>query len=585
MGLRDYQTEEFFAAREKLAVNDSVLLQLPTGGGKTPISSAITKSSFAKGFRIWFVVPRNELVDQASHHFQRWGVPHGFITARCEESRAYQVHIVSKDTLLRRLDRIKNWPDLLMFDEAHIAIDAQIKIIAKANEVRSIDGLRKIKVIGYTATPERLDGRGLWSGGGGPYDDIVMGPSIPWLTQAHFLSPLRYFAPPIKDLDKIHKRGTEYDEDELEALLVKNKVYGDVIGYYEKYGSVKHETICIPGQTICHTNENYSKGKPALIFCRSVKSAYETAKKFRDAGFNFYCIEGNLPASERKGLIDALTAGKIDGLTNCDICTYGLDVPRIEYGASLRPTLSRALYFQMVGRILRPFEDKITGYCKIDADFFDHANLVQEHFDPRYPGTPLFYLDDVDWNFTGDQKKHHEKMNPDDLHQCPLADYQWCGKQNCNGCEYKKSDAATTDPRKDGLVVIDTKLEERKAPPKLSDMQPEEKREIQDRICSATDIFISDIKTGKINHNAVLDLIKTAQEIGRQPMWVYHYLTGKKMEFDARDAGKEIEDYKRIHPVPVMVPLVYEIAKCAGYKNGWAYFKLKELRKGVKSVI
>ena len=151
--LRDYQSQDIAELRPLVAGHRSVLHQLPTGAGKTAEVSEIVKLASAKNGEavIWFVVPRNELLQQASEHFARWGIVHGHIKAGREESRAYRVQVVSKDTLLRRMDRVKSWPDLLIFDEAHLYYDAQLAIIERAANQKG--GLR---VIGITATPERL---------------------------------------------------------------------------------------------------------------------------------------------------------------------------------------------------------------------------------------------------------------------------------------------------------------------------------------------------------------------------------------------------------------------------------------------
>jgi superfamily II DNA or RNA helicase len=257
MSLRDYQATDIAELRPLIREHRSVLHQLPTGGGKTAEVAEIV--SLAMGLSaervIWFVVPRNELLKQASKHFARWKIPHGIIAAGKEESRAFRVHIVSKDTLLRRLHRIKRWPDVLIFDEAHLYYDAQALIIDTASAEKPA-----LKVIGLTATPERLDGRGLGIlmvdgvNIGGPYECIHYGPSIPWLTERDFLAPLRYFAPPpIEGFDKLHWRGTEVIEAEYEAFIDRNKrvIYGNVIKFYRKYG----------------VREN-GGNRPALIFTR-----------------------------------------------------------------------------------------------------------------------------------------------------------------------------------------------------------------------------------------------------------------------------------------------------------------------------
>jgi superfamily II DNA or RNA helicase len=80
--------------------------------------------------------------------------------------------------------------------------------------------LLESKIIGFTATPERLSGEGLSTKSGGVYDEIIIGPSIPELTAGGFLAQLRYFSPPLDGLDKIKvDRFGEYDDETLERLF------------------------------------------------------------------------------------------------------------------------------------------------------------------------------------------------------------------------------------------------------------------------------------------------------------------------------------------------------------------------------
>lgn len=530
--LRDYQSEMYAAASTLIAEHDAVFLQLPTGGGKTALDAAILRTVWERGHRAWFVVPRNELLHQASEHLRKWEVPHGSISAGREESRAFRVHVVSKDTLLRRLDRVKAWPDLIIFDEAHLYYDAQAQIIASAPT--------GMKVIGQSATPERLDGRGLARSAGGPYDAIHYGPSIPWLTERGFLVPLRYFAPPIEGLDKIKRRGTEYDADALDALLEKRKVYGDVVRYYQRHGIVGNRKM------------------PALIFARSVRSAKETADRFQDAGLSFHAVWGNMQERDRRRLIRALRQGEIDGLCSAELLTYGLDIPRVEYGASIRPTLSRALYFQMVGRILRPFPGKT------EALFFDHANLVAEHTEPSQPGVPLFYLEGLTWNFGGREVRRREPTDAS-VRLCPYSDFQYCRDPRCaGGCRKEPEDARQS--RMD-LETVEAKLEERTPPRAWSVLEPGERVDVQDRVGRATDAWLAALaeEPPRFDPGPVGELLAVASELGRREMWVYWHLC-------------EREPTRR----GVNIPLLHEIARQRGYKPGWAWFKRKQIEQGIK---
>jgi superfamily II DNA or RNA helicase len=512
--LRPYQQGAIDAARESLFKrgNRSHLIQLPTGGGKTKIFSEITHRAHKNKSKVWIVAPRNKIVEQISENLSHYKVPHGKIHANSRESIAYNVHVVSKDTLIRRYDKIKNWPDLLIIDECHLFYDQQKTIISKLP--------KHTKIIGFTATPERTDGRGLSE----IYDDISYGESIPKMQAGNYLTPLRYFAPPIRGIEKLHRRGTEYDADELEEFFQKNKIYGEVIGHYEKYG----------------------KGKSALIFCRTVKSAYETAERFQKAGHKFYCIEGEMSYKEQRALIDALSQGKIDGLTNCEIATYGLDIPRIEYIACLRPTESRALYFQMAGRGLRPYPGKT------ELLFFDHVGLLQSHGEN---GVPPFYLDHIDWNFTGTNKRKITEKEPSQK-LCPYIGFMYCSKQSCRGCEH--NEAGVDDARKT-QEIIDVKLEEIK-PLKLQDRPPEERREFVDKMNDLRREYLEAEKTGEIKPGIIGELLKTAKDLKRSEMWVYWYLSGEER-------------------ISVNIPLLHEMARQLKYKPAWVFFKKTEIRK------
>jgi superfamily II DNA or RNA helicase len=510
--LRDYQQDIYARARAGIARNQSICIQLATGGGKTPVMAAMCESVLGKGKRAWIVVPRRELLAQASGHLRKWNVPHGIINADSQESRAFKIHVVSKDTLIRRYDRIKNWPDLMIFDEAHLYYDRQIEIISHLPE--------SSKIIGMTATPERLDGRGLSE----IYGELITGPSIPWLTERGFLSPLRYFSPPLDGLADLHVRGTDYDEEELEALLQRRKVYGEVVGHYEKYG----------------------RGRPALGFCRSVKSAYQMAERFREKGFNFHTVEGRMSAGRLRDLLDAHRNGEIDGLTTCDLVLYGVDIPRVEYGFSIRPTLSRSVYMQMIGRVLRPHDGKES------AIWMDHVNMVLEHQDDRFPGVPLHYVPEISWNFNGTEKRKRDKCTKNVV-LCPHLDFMYCETPHCATCS-NNPDKSVKDARRP-MVIVPAELEEIKPVP-MAERPPEERREIQDRIGAVVLEYKRDMAPGPVG-----ELLKIADALGRSPLWVYHQLTESSR-------------------LTINIPLLHEIARQKGYKPGWVWIQKQKLREG-----
>ena len=522
MPLRPYQKQQVDGARKVLSRKRSVLLQLATGGGKTHEFSDITSRTTANGHRTWIVVPRNELLRQASDHLAKYSVPHGLIDSKHKESRAYKVHVVSKDTLIRRYDKVKNWPDLLVMDEAHLYLDRQIDIASRLPE--------RSKIIGVTATPERLDGRGLSTASGGLYDDIVYGPTIAELVGMDYLSDMRYFCPPgAEEIKELHRRGTEYNPEELEALLQRRKIYGGAIQHYKEHAD----------------------GKPALVFCRSVKAAAETAQRFNDAGYRFENIDGKMTYAKRKAIIDGLRDGRIQGLTSCELITYGLDVPRVEAIIMLRPTLSRTLFFQMIGRGLRPSPGK--DACVI----LDHVGNLQEHGHP---------LEDYDWQFHGrDKRTGREGISRSTLKICQTCFLYFDGDTcpHCGGIHKKK--------KRPDIEEIDGRLVEVKTPVEFKKRPAEEQREIQDgigRLIEACQLLPDGDGYFKIDDSAVSELLMLAKSLGYDEMWVYHRVSEGMLA--------------------VNVPLLHAIARVKAYKTGWVYVKTKELNKaktGLKKML
>jgi superfamily II DNA or RNA helicase len=518
--LRDYQQNMVDQAREMLKTLDRIIVQAPTGSGKSIVISEIIKLSTLKKNICWVVVPRLELIRQQSEHLSKWRVKHGIISAQSKESRAYDVHVVSRDTILRRLDKIKNKPRLLIMDEAHLGIDAQKNII----EAVSLDN--KVKVVSFTATPERLDGRGMNE----IYQGIVCGASIPYLTACGFLSPIRYFAPPLSGDEALHWKNGEVDENDLESIFNKNSVYGNCIKYYKQYGN----------------------GRRALGFCRNVKASERTAHEFRAAGYNAQSIDGSMTVKKRKILIDALKDKKIDVLISCQIATYGLDIPAVDYIFMLRPTQSRALYFQMAGRGMR------VSPGKENCILIDHVNNISRFQDPRYPGVPLFSVPDLTWDFEGKKKRaKRDEREPPEVRLCPYGAFEICVKKiRCPECgKYR--------PREEGgeVVIESIPLQERRAAGEAHVITQAERREVQDDVLKYTEIARSAADDGSYDR-AVKALCDIAERLGHSPMWVYHIVNENKYVVNVR--------------------MLESIARAKDYKPGWVHFRRLEIKERMK---
>jgi DNA repair protein RadD len=336
--LRPYQEKIIIELREALRQYSSVIVRAPTGTGKTALASKMLGNAVQKGKKAFFIVHRQELIEQSSKAFCKADVPHGFVCAGQPINPFVPMQICSIDTLKNRLDRLSP-PDLIVFDEAHHC---------KATGWQRVkEYYPNAKVVGLTATPCRLDGKGLID----IFQHIIHSPSVKWFIEQGYLSPYKVFAPHIPNLKGVHSRMGDYAKNELENLMDNSTIVGNAIQHYH----------------------DLAHNKRAIAFCVSIKHSEHVAAQFNEAGYKAIHIDGSIPRGQRKEAIDKFRAGEIQILTNVDIVGEGFDLPDIEASILLRPTQSLALYLQQVGRALRPTN------TKNHALILDHAGNTLRH--------------------------------------------------------------------------------------------------------------------------------------------------------------------------------------------------------------
>jgi superfamily II DNA or RNA helicase len=151
--LRDYQQNGINDIRRRYAGGARrVLYQAPTGSGKTVLFAHVVAGAVERGKRVVILGHRQEIVDQISEALDALGVPHGIIAAGHPETPLLPVQVASVATLVRRLAQFQG-ADLLVIDECHHAVAGSWRKIIAA--------LPNARILGVTATPERLDGQGL----------------------------------------------------------------------------------------------------------------------------------------------------------------------------------------------------------------------------------------------------------------------------------------------------------------------------------------------------------------------------------------------------------------------------------------
>jgi len=371
MNLRPYQQELVTSLRRAIASGKrSPCVVSPTGSGKTITFAHIADGAGRKGRRVWILVHRAELVEQTSRTLSDDKVQHGIIAAGYHGDPFPHVQVVSVQTVVRRLDRVAP-PDVLIVDECHHAAAGQWQRITQA--------FPSAVVLGFTATPERLDGRGL----GDTFDCLIRGPEVQWLIDNGYLCRPVYYAPPNNlDVSALHVRAGEFDRREVEGAVDVPTITGDAVAHYARHAA----------------------GEPAVVFCASVAHAEHVAAAFSAAGFASATIDGTLDRAERRRRVEALASGSIKVLTSCDIISEGFDLPRVSVAILLRPTKSLGLHLQQVGRVLR------VSPGKTRALILDHVGNCLRHG----------LAEEVrEWSLEGRPKRSRETDNGPAVRQCP----------------------------------------------------------------------------------------------------------------------------------------------------------------------
>lgn len=321
--------------QEAFRHHDSVMVQMPTGTGKTYLLAALV-GLFLKE-EVWVVAHRRELVSQIKDTLEKF----------FSSLKSTSIKVISIQWLSRHYGEMEEKPGLIVIDEAHHALAETYAEVMNAYP--------KAKKLGLTATPYRLNGKGFTD----LFDTLLCSWSMERFIVEGRLSLYDYYS--IKPdsaaqllIDSLQKRGADgdYQQKELNEVM-------DVKPSLER---------------LCLTIKEYVPGKKGIVYAISIQHAEHIAEFYRENGIKAVAISSKTPSSLRKELIERFksssllsslnsTSDEIEVLVSVDLFSEGFDCPDVEFIQLARPTLSLAKYMQMVGRGLRVAEGK--DYCVI----------------------------------------------------------------------------------------------------------------------------------------------------------------------------------------------------------------------------
>ena len=327
--LRDYQEDIRRRVLDAWEHENSVLVQMPTGTGKTVVLASLVNEQLKidNGKQcglVWIIAHRRELVEQIEDTVAKFGIG----------KHDGKIKVRSIQWLSRHWDDGNNEkPCLIVIDEAHHALAETYKEL----------WLRypEAKKLGMTATPCRLNRKGFTE----LFDVLTTSDSIADFIKQGWLSPFDYVSirsdsEDQKLINGLEKRGADGDFQVKEMDKVLNR----------------RPTI----ERLYESVRQYAYGKKGIVYAVSISHARNIAAYYNNKGMNAVAIDSKTPAKLRKQMVESFRQGKIQVLVNVDVFSEGFDCPDVEFVQMARPTLSLAKYLQQVGRGLRKTAGKET---------------------------------------------------------------------------------------------------------------------------------------------------------------------------------------------------------------------------------
>jgi len=374
------------------------VLVAPTGSGKTVVAAEIIRRCAEHGWRVLFLAPRRELIDQAYEKLIANGLRVNVVMAGDPRRDDFaKITLASVDTLhSRRLPSGEYQildPDLIVIDECHLFV----------TPIRAalLNHWPKARLLGLTATPARKDGRALSL----VFDKLIEVSSVAALTAGGFLVPGRYFSLGDPDLSRVRITAGDYNQRDLGEVMGGTQIVGDVV----------------------ETWLARAGNRRTVVFAVNIGHSAALANEFRTHGVAAEHVDANTPTDERRAIFDRFRSGETQVLTNCTLASYGFDLPELDCVVMARPTRSLVLYLQMLGRGLRFTLGK--DYCLV----LDHAGVVRRFGFADEPRAWSLEGPVRDWRDDAPRSKGRDTSQQGKLRDCPKCAALFTGNQ-CPEC-------------------------------------------------------------------------------------------------------------------------------------------------------
>ena len=344
--LRSYQADLYDRSRQALLSCRGVCIVAPCRSGKSYIMLEIVRNAMIKHSSVLILAHRNILLDQ-----HRRLITEG---ARIESVFTEVNHLGEHGKV-----------DLIIIDEAHLSgCESYQKVCSYYSNA---------KIIGFTATPSRLDGKPL-----NLFQQLIIGVSADDLINRGYIAPYDLFAPKMDiDLSKVTQSCGDFNNSELGEVMTDRKIYGDIVSNYLKYAG----------------------DRKAIAYCVNVRHAIEMRDLFESNEIPAVEIDAGTSESDREKALAEFSSGKYRILCNCNLISEGITLPEADCCLLLRPTQSLTLYIQQSNRCLTPREGKRAVIIDYVGNCFTHGMPTDSH----------------EWSLTEDVRTPNRSREPDVL--------------------------------------------------------------------------------------------------------------------------------------------------------------------------
>jgi len=355
MILREYQEVAVNDASDALDKHGNTLVVAPTGAGKTIMLSALVGKRHKSSQNVLVLQHRDELVSQNSTKFHLVNP-----SLKTSEVNAAQkdwsgdavfamVQTLCRENNLAKMPKL----DLIVVDEAHHTIaDTYQRIINAAKEANE-----GVQIVGFTATPNRGDKKGL--------RDIFTNCShqieISTLIREGFLVPPKTYVIDVgvrTELSQVRKTISDFDMAQVERIMNRRAINKRVVEeWYDKAGD-----------------------RQTIVFCSTVQHAEDLCEEFVAYGIDAATVTGDTPKDEREQILHDLSTGYVQVVVNVAVLTEGFDAPPVSCIVLTRPCSYKATMVQMIGRGLRTVDqEEYPGVIKSDCIVMDFGTSVLTH--------------------------------------------------------------------------------------------------------------------------------------------------------------------------------------------------------------